>query len=382
MSAGRNGRGREKLMPRTQTSESFRVGLIGAGAIARFHAQALRKLPGVAIAAVCDRDQGRATSLQQAFGVPHVFSSVAEMSRVDLDAVHVLVPPVAHAATTIDCLERGWHVLVEKPFATTPQECRDIEAAAQRTGRSVGVNHNVTFLPAFLRLIGDIRARKFGRIENVHVCYNLPMPQLAIGQHGHWMFAEAGNIVLELGPHPMSALVRLMGPVESAVTVVSGGRTLKHGGVFFDNWQTLLTCERGTAQCYLSVGGNFADGWLYVVGQDASGMVDLIRNTYMFSTKTRFIPPVENLADSFGRSRAYLADGFRNITTYARGVLGLSDTSDAFSVGMKNSVAAFYEALGRGTPPPVGAAEGTAVIDACQSVIDSIRQGERHHVKN
>ena len=47
------------------------------------------------------------------------------------------------------------------------------------------------------------------------------MPQLATGQTGQWMFAEPGNIILELGPHPLSALVRLMGPVESVKTVVS-----------------------------------------------------------------------------------------------------------------------------------------------------------------
>jgi predicted dehydrogenase len=48
---------------------------------------------------------------------------MAAMSRgVTLDAVHVLVPSAAHANTAMDCLDKGWHVLVEKPFATTPEE--------------------------------------------------------------------------------------------------------------------------------------------------------------------------------------------------------------------------------------------------------------------
>ena len=370
-------------MDLAQTQQPIRVGIVGAGIIARFHAQALRKLPGVTLVAVCDRDQSRATTLQQAFGVPHVFQSVGGMSRgVALDAVHVLVPPPAHASTAVECLENGWHTLVEKPFATTPEECRSIENAARRAERFVGVNHNLTFLPAFLRLIADIKARRLGRIENVHVCCNMPMPQLATGQTGQWMFAEPGNIILELGPHPLSAIVRLMGPAESVKTVVSGKRTLRSGSPFFDTWQMLFTCERGQAQCYFSVGGNFVDCSVYVVGQDGSAIVDLMRNTYVFSTKTRFVAPVDSFVDSMRRSRSSFADGFRNISTYASGVLGLNVSNDVFSVGMRNSIVAFHEAISRRSEPPAGIVEASAVIQACHGVIDSAHSGDMHHVQN
>jgi predicted dehydrogenase len=369
-------------MDRTQTTQPIRVGIIGAGTIARFHAQALKKLPGVSLEAVCDRDQTRATTLQQAFGIPYLFTSVAEMSQgVVLDVVHVLVPPPAHANTTVNCLHNGWHALVEKPFATTPEECRTIEDAAVRAGRFVGVNHNLTFLPSFLRLMSDIQSRRLGRIENVHVCFNMPMPQLATGQTGQWMFAEAGNIVLELGPHPISAIIGLMGPAESVKTVVSGKRVLRNGSTFFDTWQMLFTCERGPAQCYFSVGGNFLDCSVYVLGQDGYGIVDLMRNTYVFSTKTRFVNPVDSFVDALRRSRSLFADGFRNIFTYASGVLGLKVSSDIFSVGMRNSIIAFYEAISRGTDPPAGILEASAVIQACQAVIDSVRSGDGQHVQ-
>jgi len=370
-------------MDRTQTAQSIRVGIIGAGGIARFHAQALRKLPGVTLAAVCDRDRNRAVALQQAFGIPHVFDSVGAMSQnAVLDAVHVLLPPTAHATVAMEALNAGWHVFIEKPFATNIHECRQVEALAGRVGRQVGVNHNLTFLPAFLKLIADVRAKRLGYIESVHACFNVPMPQLAVGQHGHWMFAETGNIVLELGPHPLSTIVRLIGPVHAANTVVSGERTLKHGSTFFDGWYSVLTCERGVAQCSFSFGGGFTDGWVYVIGQDASAMVDLVRNTYFLSTKSRFVKPVEDFFDSLQRSRSFLSDGFHNIANFGAGVLGLSVTNDVFSVGMRNSIVAFYEAIGRGAEPPVGIIEGTAVIQACQTVIESVQMGATSRVRN
>src|SRR5881398_3328188 len=111
-------------MERKQAAQPLRVDIIGAGGIARFHAQALRKLPGVMLEAVCDRDRNRAVTLQQSFSIPQVFDSVAEMSqRAAIDVVHVLLPPAAHAAMAIDAIERGWHVFVEKPFVTTAQAC-------------------------------------------------------------------------------------------------------------------------------------------------------------------------------------------------------------------------------------------------------------------
>src|SRR5581483_3428968 len=117
------------------------------------------------------------------------------------------------------------------------EECRRIAAAEERTGRRVGVNHNYTFNPAFQRLIRDVQGRHFGRIEHVIVCFNMPLRQLAAGQHGNWIFASPGNIVLELGPHTIGSITRLMGRARSATVAVSGETRLRTGALFYDTWQ-------------------------------------------------------------------------------------------------------------------------------------------------
>src|SRR5262245_29536790 len=72
------------------------------------------------------------------------FDSIGAMSEgVMLDAVHVVVPPLTHASAVSECLKNGWDVFVEKPFATTVQQCHDIESFAGQAQRVVGVNHNV-----------------------------------------------------------------------------------------------------------------------------------------------------------------------------------------------------------------------------------------------
>ena len=89
------------------TTKRLRVGLLGAGYILQAHAKALQALPHVEIAAVCDVSRGRAEAAAASFGIPGVFTSLAEMLKSGIDAVHVLVPPQLHIDVTRQILEAG-----------------------------------------------------------------------------------------------------------------------------------------------------------------------------------------------------------------------------------------------------------------------------------
>ena len=81
-----------------QTGRMRRVGLVGAGYIADWHAQGLRSVENVELVAVCDRALERAQALAGKFGVARAYGSLEEMLAAErLDAVHVLVPPDLHS---------------------------------------------------------------------------------------------------------------------------------------------------------------------------------------------------------------------------------------------------------------------------------------------
>src|SRR5207237_6697381 len=65
---------------------------------------------------------------------------------------------------------------------------------------------------------------------------------------------EPGNIVLELGAHTLSALLRIMGPVQSASVTVTNKVVLNNGQPFFKTWLANLMCERGPVQMHMSYG--------------------------------------------------------------------------------------------------------------------------------
>jgi predicted dehydrogenase len=109
-------------------SSKIRVGLIGAGYIASWHADALRATDGVEITAVCDPSEAAAKGLADGLGV-RAFGGVADLIEAKVcDAVHILTPPHLHHPLAIQCLKAGLHVLVEKPVATSASE-RDMKVS-------------------------------------------------------------------------------------------------------------------------------------------------------------------------------------------------------------------------------------------------------------
>jgi len=286
------------------------------------------------------------------------------------DVVHVLLPPELHATAGEECLSAGCHLFMEKPFCLTVDECQALAALAQRNGLQIGVNHNVVFMPAFLELIDAIRACRFGAVEQVQVMFTAPMPGIETAIHKHWMFGSTERIMLEIGPHPLSIPIRLLGRALKASTAVSGEVTLRNGVRFFKHWQSSLVCERGSAQCTLSVGGAYSSITALVIGEDAQGFVDIRRNTIQIFEKTPYLR-MDDMVNGFKNSWAMAGRNLRAIKTYSLGAMGFGPRYEQQSFSFRSSIAAFYRALAAGRPPRIDGVEGTRVVEACHMTIDS-----------
>lgn len=120
------------------TENKLRVGIIGTGWIAEAHALAYAEMPDVEIVAGADLVPGKAEKFFKDLGIKGVtcYESGHEMlENEELDAVSICVYNTQHAPCTIDALEHGVHVLLEKPFTVTLDEAIEVMKAEKKSGK-------------------------------------------------------------------------------------------------------------------------------------------------------------------------------------------------------------------------------------------------------
>ena len=111
------------------------VAIVGCGKIADQHVQAIGRIAGCRLVAVCDREPLMAGQLAGRFGIPGVYSDVGRMlDEAKPTVVHVTTPPQSHLSLALQCIEAGCHVYLEKPFAVNAEETATILRAAEASG--------------------------------------------------------------------------------------------------------------------------------------------------------------------------------------------------------------------------------------------------------
>jgi predicted dehydrogenase len=128
--------------------KDIKAAIIGTGAAARFHLQAYRKCPHTQVTAVCSTNLDRAQSFGKEFGV-HGYVSIEEMLQTERpDVVTVATLEWDHETPVLLSLQAGCHVLCEKIMAHTIAIGERMVTAAQRAGRTLGVNYNYRSVPS------------------------------------------------------------------------------------------------------------------------------------------------------------------------------------------------------------------------------------------
>ena len=145
----------------------MRVALAGSGFIARVHAIALRAI-GVEVAALCSRTVQSA----EAFGEGRAYATVDEMLDAEqVDVLHVCSPNDAHAAQALAAIQRGVHVVCEKPLAVSTAESRAMLAAATEAGVVHATCYHVRGYPLVEQMRAEVASGATGGLSFVHGRY-------------------------------------------------------------------------------------------------------------------------------------------------------------------------------------------------------------------
>ncbi|MDG0813608.1 Gfo/Idh/MocA family protein [Cohnella rhizosphaerae] len=185
---------------------TFNAALIGAGAIGAAHLEAMAAMEGIAAVALSDVSPERGERSAQRFGVKAYADYRVMIDEVRPEIAIIALPHFLHKEASLYCLDRGCHLLIEKPMAISAVECDEILASAERNGRIVFVGHTQQFLAANLLAKQLIRSKELGKLIMINDVRHSPY---FTPQRPAWFLEPAksgGGIVANLGAHAIDKI--------------------------------------------------------------------------------------------------------------------------------------------------------------------------------
>lgn len=199
----------------------IRIGIIGAGVIARHHATAATRLPRPVELSVTDPNpdatRAFAGQLPQARVLPDLAALLAGEARPD-DIIINATPPRFHRDATVAALNAGRHVLCEKPLALNLDQARDMLAAARANHRLLGCcSIRFADIPATARIKHLINTAALGDLYHVSFVNRAQRARTGVEYQptSRWFLDPAhngGGVVMDWGPYDIAALTEVFRP--------------------------------------------------------------------------------------------------------------------------------------------------------------------------
>lgn len=207
--------------------KKLRIGLVGAGNIARVHLEAYKNVENAEIVALCDINPETLAETAKMFGIEKTYTDEAEMLKnEELDACDVAVWNCSHASCSIMALNAGKHVLCEKPMATNAKEAQEMIDAAKK--------NNKLLMIGFVLRFGDEAKIAKDFIDNGYlgdIYYSKATYLRRHGAPGGWFTDKsrsAGGPVIDLGVHVIDLTRYLMGRPKALSVFASTNDALKN----------------------------------------------------------------------------------------------------------------------------------------------------------
>jgi len=211
-----------------------KVGLIGIGFMGRTHLDNYIRLEKenypVKLTALCDVDAAKfegkfvggnigANDTKYDFSKYSLYTSIDEMlEKEDLDYVDIALPTYLHAEATIKALNKGLHVLCEKPMARTSDECAQMIKAAKTNNKKLMIGQCLRFWPEYEILKEYVDTGKFGKVTGAYFYRGGGSP---IWSFENWLLVneKSGGALLDQHIHDVDTINWLFGKPEKVSTL-------------------------------------------------------------------------------------------------------------------------------------------------------------------
>jgi len=315
--------------------------LIGCGAIAREHLNALAHLEMVEVAAVCDISPARAEAAAERFGIAKWCANYEKvLADVRPDLVHITTPPSSHFPIANTCLTAGLNVLCEKPITIDYSEFCALKQLAASKNCFFMENQSNRFHSSIRRIQDLISSGELGELLDVQICISLDL--FAAGSSyidrnaPHFSLALRGGVIGDFLPHIAYLVLMFAGTVVDLRTTWT--RRVTDSPLPADEFRAFIRGERANA--YVAFSGN----------AQPNGFLIRLAGTKMHVEANLFEPPRLTIrrARTGEPALATLIDGIMASRDVLRGTLSgfLRKLAGKSSYdGLRELIARTYRAL-------------------------------------
>jgi predicted dehydrogenase len=329
--------------------QRVRLALVGFGYWGPNYARVLNDLPDAALTCVCDRNADRLTLVRHRYRSIDTCTDVeALFARADLDGVVIATPASTHAPLVRAALERGLHVLVEKPMALDADACADVCRQAESSGRVLMVGYTFLYNAGVRKMKEQLSPDLFGEPYYLHATRTNLGP----------IRADV-NAVWDLAPHDIAIFNYLLGEEPRWASAV-GTRVLRN------DRDDIAFATLGYDN---NVVGNIHVSWadpnkvreVVAVGSRRRVVFNDLNDAERVRVFERGVSVGEAVADTYGEFKLLVRDG------------DIISPKVEPSEPLKNQCAEFVDAIVRGRAPLATSRFGLGVVRTLVAIDKSMR---------
>ncbi|MBQ9914194.1 MAG: Gfo/Idh/MocA family oxidoreductase [Clostridia bacterium] len=335
----------------------MRVSVVGCGAVSRNHLKVLKGLHSTVISSVTDINKDRADAAAKKYACKAYYDFDAMLNGDRPDCIHICTPHCLHVPMAVAALERGIHVLCEKPCAISEEGLSLLRRAQDESKANFGVCFQNRYNES-VRAIKDIIDKKtYGKVLSVRALVHWCRGEAyySDGWHGK-LSQEGGGVTVNQAIHTQDLIRYLVGSDMLSVTAHTFNDHLKGIIEVEDTLHALLTYE--------------------------NGVTALFNATTAFSDNLPFIIDIkcEKALLRIEGSDAYILKGGRIRQLRLKNSAAFIGKS-YWGNGHKALIKDFYDCIEKKKTFPVDAYEGGKAVEEFLAIYKSSDSGEKIYLK-
>lgn len=346
----------------------IKVGVVGCGFVAsKWHIPSfLRLKKSAVIQAVCDLNQPLVTSVAKKFNIPKAYSNISEMLRKEhLDIVDICTPPQVHAPLAIEALEKGCHVLLEKPMALKVSDCDQMINVSKKYGLKLCVVHNEIFRPPLLKARELVKKGDIGKLIAMQWC-RLTHRTEYMSSKNHWVHKLPGGVLGETGPHAVYTSLAFLKSIKNVD--IYAKKTLEYPWVPYDYFHIVLEGENAISTIIIS---HSSDN--YVAEVSVFGTKGILKMDLQSMLLTRYELNETKLVSLALSSLNTVAQTIKGVTLNAAKAMFVKNTLTR-ARGHDVVIEKFVNSVINDQQPPVTAEDGRETVRVMEIIVKNFHQ--------